>query len=63
MPAALPHAPVPPPMSIRAILAAVVTLGTFPASAGPARLRRAATLMAGGGLLHAPVSVAAPAAR
>ncbi len=37
MPAAPPHAPVPPPTSIRAILAAVVNLHTFPASAGPAQ--------------------------
>jgi len=57
MPAAPPHAPVPSPTPIRAILAASVNLNTFPAS--PARLRRAADLMAGGGLLHAPVSVAA----
>jgi len=41
----------------------VVNPHTFLASAGPARLRRPARLMAEGGMLHAPVSVAALAAR
>ena len=63
MPAAPPHAPVPAATSIRAILAAVVNLHTFPASAGPARLQRAASLMADGGMLHAPLNVAALVAR
>jgi len=62
MPAAPPHAPVPPATSIRRILAAVVNLSMFPASAGPAQSRPAGR-MAGGGLLARPASVAALAAR
>jgi len=63
MPAAPPHAPVPPPTPIRRILAAPVNMHTFPASAGPARLQRPARLMAEGGMLARPASVAALAAR
>jgi len=61
MPAAPPHAPVPPATPIRAIVAALVNPHTFPASAGPAQVQRAADLMAEGGLLARPVSVAAVA--
>ena len=63
MPAAPPHAPVPAPTSIRAILAAVVNLNTLPANAGPAQSQRPASLMADGGMLHAPLNVAPLAAR
>ncbi len=50
-------------MHISANIAALVNLHTFPVSAAPARLQRAASLMAGGGLLARPVSVAALVAR
>ena len=50
-------------MHISANIAALVNLNTFPVSAGPAQLQRAATLIAEGGMPARPVNIAVLAAR